>query len=106
MDVLTGHDLFAESHPTRYIQIGEMAGPTLNLAAATLRSANIQLSGQGGGSLPKEILAKIPLEIIPMILNWAAEGIISIDTVTYLLTEIQTAWKKKDSDGKRSVIIP
>jgi hypothetical protein len=41
-----------------------------------------------------------------MVLDWAAEGKISIDTETYPLYEIQTAWKKDNGSGKRSVIIP
>ena len=64
LEVLTGHDLHAESQVTRYIQVGEMAGSTIQLAGATLRSSAIELSGQGGGSIPKEVLQKIPTIIL------------------------------------------
>ena len=39
LDALTGHDLKAESSRTRLIEIGSMAGPTIALSAATLRSS-------------------------------------------------------------------
>jgi hypothetical protein len=57
-----------------------VAGSTIKLAGATLRSSAIELSGQGGGSIPKEVLQKIPTTILPEIFRLAAEGILTVDT--------------------------
>jgi NADPH:quinone reductase-like Zn-dependent oxidoreductase len=106
LDALTGHDLRAFAQTTRYIQIGEMAGPRIHLAAAVLRSAGIEICGQGGGSIPQELMAKLSTEIIPGILNMAAEGKITIDTETIPLSQVESAWNRKESNGKRGVIVP
>jgi NADPH:quinone reductase-like Zn-dependent oxidoreductase len=106
LDTFTGYDLNAEAHRTRYIQIGEMAGPKIQLAAATLRSAGIELVGQGGGSLPKEVMKQIPTEIIPELMRMVATGKISIQTEAVLLKDIEKAWLRTDMGGKRLVVIP
>ncbi|QNK63881.1 zinc-binding alcohol dehydrogenase family protein [Pedobacter sp. PAMC26386] len=104
LDILTGHDLHAEAQLTRYVQVGEMAGATISLAGATLRSSAIELSGQGGGSIPKNILQKIPTTILPEIFRLAAEGILTVDTMMVPLSEVEEVWQRKDLDGKRVVI--
>jgi hypothetical protein len=105
LEVLTGHDLEAEAHlPIKYIQIGEMAGPAINLQAATLRSSAIELSGQGGGSLPREIMASIPTVIIPEIFRLAVAGKLLIETEAVPLKDISAAWQKEDERGKRIVV--
>jgi NADPH:quinone reductase-like Zn-dependent oxidoreductase len=106
LDALTGHDLNAEAHHTRYIQIGEMAGATIKLSAATLRSSAIEIYGQGGGSIPKEVMMKISTEIFPQLINLAAEKKLVIDTEAVPLKDIEKAWRRQDAGGKRIVIIP
>jgi hypothetical protein len=71
LDALTGHDLKAESSRIRLIEIGEMAGPTLLLPAAALRSSGIEIYGSGGGgSIPPNAI----LETFPQLWALAAEG--------------------------------
>ncbi|MDF2430840.1 MAG: hypothetical protein JWP44_471 [Mucilaginibacter sp.] len=106
LEALKGHDLHAESHFTRYLQIGEMAGASINLDASILRSSSIEISGVGGGSVPMEVLAKIPTEYLPKVFNLAAERKLLIDTETMKLNEIEAAWQRTDLPGKRLVIIP
>jgi NADPH:quinone reductase-like Zn-dependent oxidoreductase len=103
LNILTGHDLEAESQRVRWIQIGEMAGPTIRLNAATLRSSGIEISGQGGGGISNEIMAKIP-SIISQIFQLSKENKISIDTETISLRDIESAWSRKNEDGKRFVV--
>ncbi|MEP7285307.1 MAG: zinc-binding dehydrogenase [Chloroflexota bacterium] len=105
LDALTGHSLVAEAHTTRYIEIGEMAGSKIALSAATLRSAGIELYGQGGGSVPSEMMARIP-EVLGELLGLAAAGKIRIDTEAIPLRDIEQAWQRDDLHGKRIVIIP
>lgn len=106
LDAMTGHDLNAEAHRTRYIQIGEMAGATIKLSAATLRSSAIELYGQGGGSIPKDGMAKILTEIIPKLFNLAAEKKLVITTEEVPLKDIERVWRMQESGGKRIVIMP
>ena len=106
LDALTGHDMTAEAHRTRYIQIGEMAGLTISLAAGTLRSTAIEMVGQGSGSVPKEVMAKISTEILPQILKLATQGKLRIDTEQVPLRDVEQAWQRTDLHGKRIVIIP
>ncbi len=106
LDALTGHDLEAEAHVTRYVQIGEMAGAKISLAAATLRSAGIEMYGQGGGSVPKEEMGKLMTEIIPKLIQLAVEGKIKVDTETAPLRDVEKVWGRSDLHGKRLVLVP
>src|SRR5258708_7391947 len=104
LDVLTGQDMTAAASLTRYIQIGEMAGPSIRLNAAALRSSAIELSGQGGGSIPKDMLKKIPTVYLPEIFRLALEGKLRIETEAVDLKDIETAWSREDGLGKRIVL--
>jgi D-arabinose 1-dehydrogenase-like Zn-dependent alcohol dehydrogenase len=105
LEALSGSDLMAEAHTTRYIHIGEMAGSTIRLPGSVLRSAGIELHGQGGGSVPKEVMAKIPTEIIPYLFQLAVEGKIRIDTEAVPLRDVSEAWQRKETGGKRLVAV-
>lgn len=72
----------------------------------SLRSSSIEISGVGGGSIPLEIMMKIPAEYLPEIFNPAAEKKLIIDTETISINEIEAAWKRDDLPGKRLVIVP
>ena len=50
LDALIGHDLKAGASRIRLVEIGEMAGPTIALSAAALRSSGLELYGSGGGA--------------------------------------------------------
>jgi NADPH:quinone reductase-like Zn-dependent oxidoreductase len=103
LNILTGHDLGAESQRINWIQIGEMAGPSIRLNAATLRSSGIEISGLGGGGISKEIMAKIP-SIISQIFQLSIENKLRIDTESISLIDIENAWIRKNDEGKRFVV--
>lgn len=105
LSVLAGNDLHAEAHRTRYVTVGEMAGPTIQLPSAVLRSAAIELYGIGGGSIPKEVMQRVPGEILPMLFALAAEGKLKIDTEILPLTNVAHAWTLR-RPGKRIVLVP
>ena len=105
LSALTGQSLSAEAHTTRYVQVGAMAGPTLALAAATLRSAGVELYGMGGGSVPKAVMAKVPTEILPYLFDLVLQGKLHIDTEQMPLSDVEQAWQR-DVPGKRIVIVP
>jgi len=102
LNALTGHDVMAENAALRLIEIGDMAGPTISLSGAALRSSGIEIYGSGGGSIPRTAI----LDAIPQVWALAASGKLRIDTESVPLTEIENAWRRNDLPGRRLVIIP
>ena len=102
LGALTGHDLTAESNRTRLVEVGEMAGPTIVLPAAALRSSGLELYGGGGGSIPPKAI----VDAFPQIWALAASGKLRIDIEQAPLADVETLWQRQDSPGRRLVIIP
>lgn len=103
---LGNDDLSAAYHRTRFVQIGETAGATIDLPAAVLRSAGVELLGQGGGSIPREAMARATAEIIPELFAMLVRGSLRIDTFTRPLAEITQAWTESLPSGVRAVVQP
>lgn len=103
---LGGDDLAADFHRTRYVQIGEMAGPTVELPAGVLRSAGIELVGQGAGSVPREAFARVVPEILPTLFAMLAAGSLTVDTESWPLSRIAEAWAAPARSGVRAVVTP
>jgi NADPH:quinone reductase-like Zn-dependent oxidoreductase len=100
---LTGHDVMAETARLRLIEIGEMAGPTISLSAAALRSSGMEIYGSGGGgSIPHTAI----FDTFPQVWALAASGKLRIDTEAVSLAEIENAWRRTDLAGRRLVIDP
>ncbi|HEY2289657.1 MAG TPA: zinc-binding alcohol dehydrogenase family protein [Thermoanaerobaculia bacterium] len=100
---LTGHDVMAETARLRLIEIGEMAGPTISLSAAALRSSGVEIYGSGGGgSIPHTAI----FDTFPQVWALAASGKLRIDTEAVPLAEIENAWRRTDLAGRRLVINP
>ena len=97
---LTGHDLTAEPHTTRLIEIGSMAGPAISLPGAALRSSGLEIYGSGGGSVPKQAI----LEALPQIFEHAARGTLKLETKKVPLADVETVWNQKHD--RRLVFIP
>ena len=102
LDALTRHDVMAESSTVRLIQIGDMAGPTISLSAAALRSSGIEIYGSGGGSVPHTAI----FETFPQLWELAAAGKLHIDVEPVPLADIERAWQRTDSAGRRVVVTP
>jgi NADPH:quinone reductase-like Zn-dependent oxidoreductase len=98
---LTGHDLKAESSTIRLVEIGEMAGPTISLSAAALRSSGLELYGSGGGSIPHTAI----FDTFPQLWALAASDKLRIETEPVALAEIEKVWQREQG-GRRFVIIP
>jgi NADPH:quinone reductase-like Zn-dependent oxidoreductase len=102
----------AASHPaahhyrTRFVQIGSMAGPDLQLPAAILRGTGITLSGVGIGSVPPEELARIRTEALPRLFDMVATGAVELRTLTRPLAEVTEAWTTPAPSGTRVVLTP
>lgn len=100
IEALTGHDLAAEPHTTRLIEIGSMAGALISLPGAALRSSGLEIYGAGGGSVPKTAI----FEALPQILQCGAEGELKIETKKVPLSEVEPQWNRKED--RRVVFIP
>ncbi len=101
LDALTGHDVKAESEGLRLIEIGDMAGASISLSAAALRSSGIAIHGSGGGGIPHTAI----FETFPQLWALAASGKLRIDVERVPLGEIESAWQRK-MPGRRIVVIP
>jgi NADPH:quinone reductase-like Zn-dependent oxidoreductase len=103
---LGNNDLAAEYHATRYVQVGSMAGPNITLPANILRSAGIELIGQGIGSVPTEALARVGTDLLPRLFAMAADGRLRIATQARPLSDVEQLWTAAEPSGSRIVLVP
>lgn len=96
----------AHYHRTRFVQVGSMAGPDIELPAAILRGTGITMSGVGIGSVPPEELARIRTEALPRLFDMVATGAIELCTLTRPLAEVTDAWTAAVPSGTRVVLTP
>jgi NADPH:quinone reductase-like Zn-dependent oxidoreductase len=87
------------SHRTRFIQVGEAAGPTISLSADTLRTSGLEMTG-GGNISP----AVVP-EALQQVWKWIAANQVHIDIENMPLREVAIAWERR-TEGKRIVLVP
>ncbi|GLZ42182.1 zinc-binding alcohol dehydrogenase family protein [Actinokineospora sp. NBRC 105648] len=98
---LTQHEFKPVARETRIVQVGDLAGATVELPAAALRSARVTLSGSGGFA-PHEVR----LKAFGKLCRFAAAGAIKIAVEEVPLAEVEQAWQRGDRDGRRQVLIP
>ncbi|MCU1699462.1 MAG: alcohol dehydrogenase [Mycobacterium sp.] len=96
----------AAYHVTRFVQIGSMAGPTMNLAAAILRSTAITMSGVGLGSVPPDVVARIRTEGLPRLFAMVASGDLDLRTQARQLADVEQVWTSAEPSGTRVVFTP
>jgi NADPH:quinone reductase-like Zn-dependent oxidoreductase len=87
--------------PTRLIQVGESAGPTLTLAAESLRTSGVELYG-----VTKGLDATTMMQAYQQAVQWAQDGALTFDLERVPLSQIQTAWQRSDLRGRRLVVMP
>lgn len=98
---ITRPEFAALNSETRLIQVGESAGPTIALPAAVLRSTALTILGTAG--IPsREIL----FAAMQQVLDWGANGTLRIETESVPLSEIEQAWQRAETGGRRLVVIP
>ena len=81
-----------------------MAGDLIQLSAASLRSADLQLSGSGLGSWTKGQVRILFGEILPEMFQLAAEGRLKVGTVPVAIGDIGKLWEMDVTDGRRVVV--
>jgi NADPH:quinone reductase-like Zn-dependent oxidoreductase len=85
-----------------WIQIGSMAGPTIELPSAVLRSANLRLLGNGQGA----VSTRAYLAELPSLIHEIDSGGIAVTTRTAPLADVETVWTAPELPGVRTVLIP
>lgn len=84
-----------------WIQIGAVAGPTIELPSVALRSANLRIQGNGQGAVSPEVY----LGELPSLVEEIAAGALTLPVRAVPLADVESAWST-DEPGKRTVFIP
>jgi NADPH:quinone reductase-like Zn-dependent oxidoreductase len=90
------------SRELNWIQIGAMAGPTIELPSVALRSANFRLQGNGQGA----VSAAGYLAELPSLIDEIDGGNIKVTARAVRLSEVEEAWLAPDKAGERTVVVP
>ena len=85
-----------------WIQIGSMAGPTIELPSAALRSANFRLQGNGQGA----VSTRAYLAELPSLIDEIDSGRIAVTATPAPRSEVEAVWSTPDLPGTRTVLIP
>lgn len=83
---------------TRLVEVGSMAGQTITLPGATLRSIDLKLLGSGFGAVPFDRI----LGTIATLFSLAASGVLKIAVDPVPLAEVESAWGRAEK-GRRVV---
>ena len=85
-----------------WIQIGAIAGPTIELPSVALRSANLRLQGNGQGAVsPRAYLAELP-----SLIDEIKAGTIKLTPSSKPLADVAQIWATTDQPGQRTVLVP
>ncbi len=90
------------SRAMNWIQIGAMAGPTIELPSVALRSANFRLQGNGQGA----VSTKAYLGALPSLVDEIEAGTIAVKTKIRPLADVERIWTTADVPGERTVLVP
>ena len=85
-----------------WIQIGAMAGPTIELPSVALRSANFRLQGNGQGA----VSTRVYLEQLPSLVDEIESGGIAVTAQAVPLADVESAWNAPEVPGVRTVLVP
>lgn len=96
----------AHYHATTFVEIGSMAGPTMNLAAGILRGTGITMRGVGIGSVPPEVLGRVRTDALPRLFEMVAAGTLHLSTLARPLADVESAWAAAEPSGTRVVLTP
>jgi len=98
--VLTPVEL-KSAKPTRLVQVGESAGPTVTLPAESLRTSGVEIYGAAKG-----LNGTTMMDAYNQVVQWASDGTLTFDLERAPLSQIGTAWQRTDLRGRRLVVLP
>jgi NADPH:quinone reductase-like Zn-dependent oxidoreductase len=90
------------SRALNWIQIGAMAGATLELPSVALRSANLRIQGNGQGAVSTPAY----LAELPSLIDEIDAGALKMGVRAVPLAEVESAWTGPDESGVRTVLVP
>jgi NADPH:quinone reductase-like Zn-dependent oxidoreductase len=90
------------SRPMDWIQIGAMAGPTIELPSVALRSANLRIQGSGQGAVSPEVY----LAELPSLVDEIGAGTIDVKARAEPLADVEAIWSAREVPGLRTVLVP
>ena len=99
MPLLTGRQ--DRSRLISWIQIGAIAGATMNLPSAALRQANIHFLGSGQGS----VSAAGILAVLPPLAAEIVKGSFSIDAVARPLADVEMIWSAAPEGPTQRIVL-
>jgi hypothetical protein len=85
-----------------WIQIGAVAGPTIELPSVALRSANFRLQGSGQGS----VSSRGYVAELPSLVEEISAGAIDVRVNPVPLSDVERAWTTEETPGERTVLVP
>jgi NADPH:quinone reductase-like Zn-dependent oxidoreductase len=85
-----------------WIQIGSVAGPTIELPSVALRSANLRIQGNGQGA----VSTRAYLAELPSLVEEIDAGTIDVAVRSVPLSDVEATWNAPDVPGRRTVLIP
>lgn len=94
-------DRIALTKPTRLVQVGASAGPTIALDAESVRTSGLEIYGATKG-IDGETMGRAYAQVV----QWARDRELDFNLVTMPLSQIEAAWQRTDLRGKRLVIVP
>lgn len=90
------------SRALNWIQIGAIAGPTIELPSVALRSANLHLQGNGQGAVSPQAY----LDELPSLVDEVKAGTVALTATTKPLADVEKIWTGTDRPGERTVLVP
>jgi NADPH:quinone reductase-like Zn-dependent oxidoreductase len=90
------------SRALNWIQIGAVAGPTIELPSVALRSANLRLQGNGQGAVSTSVY----LAELPSLVSEIDAGTIVVTPNPAPLEDVERLWLQPDKQGQRTVLLP
>jgi len=90
------------SRELNWIQIGAMAGPTIELPSVALRSANFRLQGNGQGA----VSTRAYLAELPALIDEIDSGGLAVTARPAPLAEVKAVWTAPEVPGVRTVLVP
>jgi hypothetical protein len=84
-----------------WVQIGAIAGPSINLPSAVLRQANVHFLGSGQGS----VSAAGILSTLPPLAKEIDNGSFTIDAVARPLSEVESIWSARVAGPSERIVL-